>query len=248
MFLHFNNSYKVYISMNEKKLNNEKMAEFDEYADSYEKVLIDQLSFFVNSRDYYSKYKVEIAANLTDRGSKKILDFGAGIGLSIPFLQNSYLEAEIYASDESEQSLEFIRRKYPSVEILHGNEIEHHKFDIIFIAGVFHHIAIKDREKVLKLLNSIINEDGKIIIFEHNPYNPLTQKIVSNCIFDADANLLYMKQLCSLINATQGLEVNKSAYTLFFPEFLKKLVGIEKYLGWLPLGGQYYVLVGKAKN
>ena len=36
----------------------------------------------------------------------------------------------------------------------------------------------------------MLSEKGNIFITEHNPYNPVTRKIVSECAYDKDAILL----------------------------------------------------------
>ena len=69
--------------------------------------------------------------------------------------------------------------------------------------------------------------------------------MVNTCPFDADAILLKpkeLKQICKK-NALCG----KIKYTIFVPRkgILKKLVGLEKYLSWFPLGGQYYGVFNK---
>ena len=53
-----------------------------------------------------------------------------------------------------------------------------------------------------------------------------------------------IKESLELIK-TAGLKTQKKKYTLFFPAFLKGLRFLEKYLGFIPIGGQYYVLAVK---
>ena len=114
------------------------------------------------------------------------------------------------------------------------------KFDLIFVALVFHHIKPELRSKVIKDISDLLQKDGNIFIFEHNPYNPVTSYLVNTCIFDADAVLLKKGELCKLLIGAK-LSINACRYTLFFPSFLKKLRFIEPMLGYLPLGGQYFI-------
>ena len=218
--------------------------DFDDYVHTYEKTLIDQLGFFVKKRDYYSEYKVELATRFVV-DPLKVLDFGCGIGLSLPFIKKYFPKSAIFASDTSRQSLDYVANTYPEVSVIHDDEIGIQKYDFIFIAGVFHHIELEDRDLVFQRLQRCLENNGRMIIFEHNPYNPLTQKLVSNCEFDADANLVSKGKMYKYIESTPGLRVLSSGYTLFFPESLKKLHGLENFIRWLPLGGQYFVLVGK---
>jgi hypothetical protein len=79
-----------------------------------------------------------------------------------------------------------------------------------------------------------------LFVFEHNPYNPVTRRLVNTCPFDADAVLLARAETVSLLKAA-GLEPSAAAYCLFFPQMLAALRPLEAWLGWLPLGGQYFV-------
>ena len=40
----------------------------------------------------------------------------------------------------------------------------------------------------------MLKNDGQLIIFEHNPLNPITRKIVKECEYDEDAILLTPKK------------------------------------------------------
>jgi len=92
----------------------------------------------------------------------------------------------------------------------------------------------------------VLKENAQLIIFEHNPYNPVTMKLVNTCPFDVNAQLLTYPVSKELLNRT-GFSIKKKRYTIFIPRkgFLEKLTGIEKLLTWLPMGGQYYVIAGK---
>ena len=81
------------------------------------------------------------------------------------------------------------------------------------------------------------------MIYEHNPFNPLTRHAVNTCPFDENAVLLTRAQVRKLF-LKGGMEVVMQEYRDFFPAFLKFLRPLEKLLTWLPLGGQHFV-VGK---
>lgn len=40
-----------------------------------------------------------------------------------------------------------------------------------------------------------------------------------------------------------GLRLQSKGYTLFIPPKLKPLLPLEKYMRWLPFGGQYYIVM-----
>ena len=81
------------------------------------------------------------------------------------------------------------------------------------------------------------------MMYEHNPYNPLTRHAVNTCSFDENAVLLKRTEVAKLF-VKAGMEVVMQEYRVFFPAFLNLLRPLEKLLTWLPFGGQYFV-VGK---
>ena len=83
-----------------------------------------------------------------------------------------------------------------------------------------------------------------IVIFEHNPLNPLTVHAVRTCPFDANARLIKAADLARSLESAQwqAAEIN---YHVFFQRFLSALRPLEKSLRWLPLGAQYSVSARK---
>jgi hypothetical protein len=81
------------------------------------------------------------------------------------------------------------------------------------------------------------------MIYEHNPFNPMTLHAVNSCPFDENAVLLKRSRVRNVLREG-GMEVVMQEYRVYFPAFLKLLRPLEKYLTWLPLGAQYFV-VGK---
>ena len=100
-------------SMGKLRMHDPSTVDFDDYADRYEAVLQEQLAFFSKNCDYFSAYKVEIAARLCSRQPSSILDFGCGIGLSLPHLDVRFAGAQLFATDPSERSLAHVRDQPP---------------------------------------------------------------------------------------------------------------------------------------
>lgn len=219
---------------------------FDDYVDEYDNLLQQETGFFTKSEKFFAQYKADIALKLIGQNIQSVLEFGCGTGRNLPFLTHNFPEAIFHGSDISAKSLEEAKQLNPSVDFYldDGSKPIGHKYDFIFIAGVFHHIQPSERDDVILRLKEILKPNGKLLIFEHNPYNPITRRIVSNCPYDEDAVLLkpgqFYKQLTD-----NGLKILKLNYTLFFPEWLGTLSRYEHLLSWLPLGGQYYILAEK---
>lgn len=221
-----------------------KKVDFNDYSQNYNDVMKEQHSKF-GDISYYSKYKVDILKSLEKSSSSlNILEFGCGIGNNIPYLISTFKNSNVYAYDISIDSLKIAKSKNPSLELISKNEFEKYEnfFDIIFVAGVFHHIELSKRDEVSKELYKLLSKKGKLIVFEHNPYNPLTRHMVNTCEFDKDAILLEKKNLIKLF-LNNNFTLFKSKYTLFVPPKLKYLSFIERFIGFMPLGGQYYVVM-----
>ncbi len=108
---------------------------------------------------------------------------------------------------------------------------------------VFHHISPdKQKETVLKL-KSLLKKNGHLIVFEHNPYNPLTRLAVFRCEFDKDAILISPNKMKKLFIQSGFINISKY-YILYFPfrSYYQNL--IENFFQFLPLGAQYY-MIGK---
>lgn len=219
---------------------------FDEYAEDYEKILQKQLSFFSKDHSYFAEYKVDIVSQICRIPPLRIVDFGCGIGLSIPHLAHRFPNAQICVTDVSTKCLDYVRSAYPNIQVLSDHQLEGCAFDLIFVSGVFHHIRSEQRPLVMKRLAGLLTKTGMLSIFEHNPYNPVTRRMVATCPFDASAELITRKGMQILVD-NAGLNLSHSGYCLFLPQMLQRLRAMEKTMAWLPLGGQYYIAAGKEK-
>ena len=216
--------------------------DFDAYAKNYNAILSEQLNFFEEDNLYFAEYKIAKLKNLLSFQPKHILDFGCGIGRSTLFLTQYFPEAQTYGCDISQASLAEAEKTVPSAHFFLTPALSEKPktFDVIFVSNVFHHIKLSERAKTLDLITQSSTTGGSIVVFEHNPYNPVTRHLVNTCPFDQDAVLLKPKELKTLFKKA-GVQNITLEYTLFFPAFLKSFRFLEKYLHFLPLGGQYVV-------
>lgn len=215
--------------------------DFDDYAERYEELLQDQLAFFSVDRGYFSDYKAVCMRGELQRPVRHILDFGCGIGLTLPYLRKRFPQASVSATDISARSLEHVRKTVSGVEVIADVDLGPQRFDLILVAGVMHHVPPSERAAVFQRLAALLSDEGEVFVFEHNPFNPVTRRMVSTCPFDTDAQIISRRALMAQMRATGGLMPRGSGYCLFFPERLHALRPFEKALRWLPLGGQYFV-------
>jgi len=222
---------------------------FDKYGRSYDDIMQNQHKNFGDIK-YYAEYKIKILNSIVKRNTQdlKILEYGCGIGRNLPYISKAFHKSHVFGFDISKESLEIAKQSNKEVVIIESEqELMRYKnyFDVIFIAGVYHHIEPSLRNNVTLNIFKLAANNCNVIVFEHNPYNPLTRRMVSTCEFDRDAVLLSKKELQSIF-IRAGFKNNSGSYTLFFPPILKSLSFLEKFLKWLPLGGQYYIAVKKS--
>jgi len=226
-------------------------AEFDKFADEYRVALAAGITASGEGPEYFSEYKVadirrdwsqQAAAN---GSAVRMLDFGAGTGNSVPFVHKHFPQAQLTCVDPSQRSLDVAKSRFPGqAEYVHfdGRRLPFIDdcFDIAFAMVVFHHIDHDDHLALLQELRRVVRPGGCLYIFEHNPYNPLTVRVVNNCPFDENARLIRAVEMKFRMQAA-GFSTAVTRYRVFFPHFLRALRPLETALAWLPLGGQYFV-------
>jgi SAM-dependent methyltransferase len=221
-------------------------AEFDKYADEYASLHARNIRISGEDPEFFARYKTEDVAQVLQAQRREpagILDFGAGIGASVPHWRRLWPRSNLVCVDVSERSLELARRRQADQAQFHlydGRNIpfpDRH-FDVVFAACVFHHIEVAEHVRLLAELRRVLAPDGTLFVFEHNPLNPLTVRAFNTCEFDEDAALIYAGALRRRVREA-GFQRISVAYRIFFPSALKALRPLERLLGWLPLGAQY---------
>jgi len=216
--------------------------EFDEYANRYDDDLRQSIPGVFAEGEYFAEYKVlHVARRLLNREVTRFLDFGCGTGHSLYFANEQFPKAELWGYDLSARCIEMAQQRAPTAKLTANlNDLPTGGFDVVLAANVFHHIPLGDRKGVMARCKSLIQPEGRLFLFEHNPLNPVTRRIFERCPFDKGATMLRRHEVLSLAKDV-GLTVVRSDYTLFFPRQLRRFRPFERTLGWLPLGAQYCV-------
>ena len=113
---------------------------------------------------------------------------------------------------------------------------------MVFAVCVLHHVDPPDRPALVAEMARVTRPGGLVLVFEHNPLNPLTRRVVRDCAFDEGVELLGRRELERLYRGA-GLELLGTEYLLFFPW---RADTIERRLTRLPFGAQYVVVGRKA--
>ena len=227
------------------------VAEFDRFAEEYTATHADNIRISGEDPEYFARYKIEEVRRRWDalHGGEPstVLDFGTGIGNSLPHLKRLFPSSAITGLDVSQKSLDVAARRFPDAATLvrydggGATPLADGAFDLIFSACVFHHIDQGEHGAIFADLRRLLAAGGLMTVFEHNPVNPVTRHIVATCPFDENAVLLPAPALKK--SQTQaGFAKVEVAYTGFFPGALRALRPLERLMTALPFGAQYYTL------
>ncbi|MEH6758539.1 MAG: class I SAM-dependent methyltransferase [Parasphingorhabdus sp.] len=221
-------------------------AEFDAVVADYRRQHAQSVSFAGDDLDYFASYKIDELAKISHTGKLSplsILDFGAGIGNSLKPLRKAFPDTAIKCLDVSAESLKLCKYQNVTNMSTHVYDGQHLPFsdnslDLAFTACVFHHIPEQNHIQLLSEIRRCLTPGGRFVLFEHNPYNPLTRLAVKRCPFDEHAVLISEPEMKRRLKAA-GFKNIKGQYHIFFPQQLAIFRPLEAFLRWLPLGGQY---------
>ena len=213
-------------------------ADFDPFAGGYESFHQQSIAISGEDSTYFADYKLACLERLVGAGfDQPVLDFGCGIGVLTERLARRF--SSVHGHDPSRESLKLARSRAPSA-VFHEQraDIPQGHFGLAVLANVLHHVEPEKRKGLVgEVARKLLPGSGRLVIFEHNPLNPLTRLAVSRCQFDVGVKLLSPPEVRRLLrrNAFSDIALN---FIVFFPRFLASLRPAEPHLRWLPLGAQ----------
>ncbi|MBB4003077.1 methyltransferase domain-containing protein [Aurantimonas endophytica] len=224
-------------------------SEFDSYRTSYANVVNDSIAFTGLSVDFFVQAKAErlldVAAEKLGRPATELsfLDVGCGVGTYHPLLAGRV--RSVTGVDPSSECIEEARLKNPWVDysVSTGTTLPFQtgQFDVTYAICVMHHVPVVQWELFVSEMARVTKHGGIVVLFEHNPYNPLTRRAVSTCPFDADAVLLSKRKAEQYLR-NSGLNEVTGRYILSIPSKIGALRKLDDALGFAPTGAQYYVV------
>ena len=171
------------------------MTNFDKYSEDYECEVNRAISFVKTGHDFFTGEKYKLLKKNLDSENSKILDIGCGIGGIHHFFEKDNIS--LTGIDISDKFLQVAGKRFPKNQYLayggdDGKKIPFpdKTFDFIFTINVLHHVPVNYRKDFMLESYRVLKFQGKMLVIEHNPFNPLTRRVVSNCEFDKDAVLL----------------------------------------------------------
>lgn len=220
---------------------------FDAYAGTYDDAVNESLSFLGLKVDYFTRVKAGyiadlLAAHFGETKRADLLDIGCGVGNFHALVAPAV--ASLAGCDVSAQCLGVAETRNPGVAYRHYDgarlPFADASFDAVMTVCVMHHVPPAQWPAFASEMRRVLRPGGLAMVFEHNPLNPLTRRVVSNCEFDADAVLLGRRRTRALLREV-GFGAMTSRTILSIPTMGRISRRIDSAIGLLPFGAQYYV-------
>jgi ubiquinone/menaquinone biosynthesis C-methylase UbiE len=230
-------------------LRGARQVDFDRHAKGYEGEVDRSVGFTGRNSAFYARRKAEILEEIVRRGpgslrDLSLLDVGCGTGTTDQVLAPRV--RRLRGVDVSREMLTKAQRNVPGAEFscYDGETLpfDDETFDVVVAICVLHHVPPSERFKVVREMVRVVQRQGVVAVFEHNPYNPLTRHAVNTCELDRDAVLLPPRETVELLKESADVEPEYRHY-LFSP--LGGAIGcsLDRRLRNVPLGGQYVAWV-----
>jgi len=232
---------------------------FDRVARDYEKIHNRSLPPGVRSADFIRQRVANVIRWLSDGYVGKeflYLDFGCGNGRMLksllasdavkPLVEQGRLR--LFGFDTSVESIHEAKSLMGDDRVCLVSDLNHLpgdvRFDFVISCHVFHHIPPAERAETVERLASRMKPSSRLVIWEHNPFNPMTRMLVKMCPFDGDARLLTLNTTKNLFGKN-SFRYREHAYVNVFPPrwlLLNAVSATEVKLSRLPIGAQYWVM------
>jgi SAM-dependent methyltransferase len=221
--------------------------DYDRYRDEYSEDLDHAVSFSGTSHDFFTRAKADELVRVTrvhlgEPGQVDALDVGCGVGLTDRHVANRF--HSLTGTDVTPGVLETAARENPGVryELAERGRLpfDEDAFDLSFAVCVMQVVPPPERPRFVAELARVTRPGGLVVVFEHNPYNPLTRLVVRRCSFGDDARMLGMAEAERLLQENGVTPVDRG-FLLIFPTRRSRVVTVERALRHLPLGAQYYL-------
>lgn len=222
--------------------------DFNKFKDEYQKEVQDSIAFIGQKLDFFTEKKADhlrqLAAKfLGDPSKLKILDVGCGIGITDQYLTGPF--GKVYGVDIAKGLVQKAVRLNPkaSYKAYDGKRLPYAdgSMDVTFTVCVLHHVSPGYRNGFVREMVRVTRKGGLVVIMEHNPLNPLTLRAVNHCDLDDDAILLRMRTTSRLL-LRRKIPLVEKRFIFFTPFGGGFFTWLDNFLGWLPLGAQYYVV------
>jgi SAM-dependent methyltransferase len=233
-------------------------AEFDAHAEGYDAGMENPLKALAgDSADDFVAVKIRWLLRcwpeLSTSGDLSLLDYGCGVATLLRLLRTAGVPGRLTGTDVSTGMLREAARIWPlaspvpsfQAQIGAATGLPPASFDLVIISAVLHHVPVDQRAEVYAELHRLTRPGGRLVVFEHNPWNPVTRYVIARTPIDRDAILLSPPEVTRSLN-TGGWRDIRTSHLMFLPPRLGTVAtAAERLFSWLPMGGQYAVTARK---
>lgn len=226
---------------------------FDGHAGQYSETIDRSLGRYGASHDFFTRHKARLvdrllAARGRNPAAMDLLDVGCGIGNIHDLIGPRF--RSVTGVDVSSASIEAAARRFPQhrYAAYDGDTLPapDGAFDMTMAICVFHHVPPVLWGRLAAEMLRVLRPGGLALVIEHNPWNPVTRRIVNSCPIDRDAVLLTRGITAGLFRAAGGVGV-RARSILSVPPKTDALMTVDGWFGLLPLGAQYWCLAERAR-
>ena len=223
------------------------IGDFDHHADTYREDVENAIGWSGKDVDYFAEGKADLLVDLAQRRlgdptKLSALDVGCGVGVTDRFLADRF--GDLHGVDIAGDAVERARETNPNVHYASYDggalPVPDDAVDVAFTICVVHHVPTEDWPVFAAEMKRVVRPGGLVVVFEHNPLNPLTRVSVSRCPFDEDVTLLRAGTTARLLGDA-GLAPIERRYFYFLPVRDVATSRLERALARVPLGAQYFV-------
>lgn len=225
--------------------------DFNEHAATYAQEVESAIEFSGRDHDFFLAAKIRpllalVRERCGDPSELVGLDLGCGTGRLTHLLETQV--RRLYGVDVATASLREAHGAAPAAAFARYDGLRlpfaTGAFDFAYTVCVLHHVPVGQRSALLAEVSRVVRPGGVVVVFEHNPWNPLTRWVVARCSFDKDAVLLRCTESRRRLHRA-GLERIEHGYILLTPWQSPLWQKAEAAARGLPLGAQYWVAASK---
>lgn len=213
--------------------------DFSAHAREYERAA-------AKSHKYFIKVKcIELLRILAKYGHspRNVLDLGCGTGEAEQILCQYF--SHITGIDLSDGMIREARRKdLANCEFQQADATRlpfpDQYFDLVFSFCLLHHLAKNQLEQSIVEAARVSRKSAMLLVFEHNPRNPITKLVVERSPTDRGVVLLNATRIEELYRKA-NIDILEKRYIILFPGLMSFLRPLECWLYRVPCGGQYCI-------
>ena len=132
-----------------------------------------------------------------------VLVLGGGSGKWLRDLLQRNETCQICFVEASSKMVELAKKNNPQVSYQPYDGVtlpyEDNSFSIAFTICVMHHVPPKQWASFIGEMSRVVKPGGMVVVFEHNPINPVTSYIVKHHPFDKNAVMLKNREVQTLM-------------------------------------------------